>query len=127
MQALKQATVRSVQTLLTGNSIRLVCVLYGHRRVTKGPELKFELKTAAFRRPCLRLSPPCPAQSYTHPAFWSIPQLHHLSTPSGYFFSVFPIDRRFPARCCKYGSVGHLRNSLIFIRRWQASRPRRGE
>jgi hypothetical protein len=60
MQAPKQVTVRSVQTLLTGTGIRLVCVLDGHRRVTKGPELKFEQKTAAFRRSCLRLSPALP-------------------------------------------------------------------
>ena len=37
--------------------------------------------------------------------------------PSGYFLRIFPVDPCFSARCCKYGSAGRLRSSLIFIRR----------
>jgi hypothetical protein len=73
----------------------------------------------------LRLSPPpCPEQSYTRLAVGSIPQLDQLSKLSGYFPSVFTVDPRFPARCCKYSSASRLRNSLIFVRRQASTAPR---
>jgi hypothetical protein len=93
MQAPKQATVRSVQTLLTGTGIRLVCVLDGHRRATRRARAKVRIEDRRIA-PALPPTLPCLA-SYTRSAVGSILQLHYLSTLSPYFLGVFRADRAF--------------------------------